>query len=204
MYAEDGRSVRATMGASMDDLIARFRNGESEAVREVYRRYAGPVGTVARSMVGDPELVAEVVQQTFLKAWQASAAFDADRELSPWLYAIARRTAIDVLRRERRPTAGDHERERDVGVDAPSFERTWEAFEVRRAVDDLPAKEREAVRLSYLIGFTHTEIAEQLGVPVGTVKSRLARAHGRLVAALAHLDLAANRQTTSPVEDGER
>lgn len=170
----------------MDDLQRRFRAGEPDAVRAVYRRYGGAVHTVARSIVGD-DLAADVVQQTFLKAWRAAASFDADRDLAPWLYGIARRTAIDVLRAERTPSRARLVPEMEVGVEPLSMERTWEVFEVRRAVDDLPEVEREVVRLSHLEGWTHTQIAERLGVPVGTVKSRSARAHARLAAALGHL-----------------
>lgn len=174
--------------AAMDDVVARFRAGDPDAVREIVRRHGGAVTTVARSIVHDEQLAAEVVQQTFLKAWRAAAGFDVDRELAPWLYSIARRTAIDVLRVERRPTASGHEPETEVGVDGPSFERTWEQFEVRAAVDALPAGERDVVELAHRIGLTHPEIAERLGVPLGTVKSRSNRAHRRLAAALAHLE----------------
>jgi RNA polymerase sigma-70 factor (ECF subfamily) len=177
----------------MDDDLPGFRAGDPDAVRAVYRRYAGAVHTVARSMVGDPELAADVVQQTFVKAWRAAASFDETRELAPWLYSIARRTAIDVLRSERRPTMGDHAPQVDVAVTTLSFERTWEILEVRHAVDQLPDAEREVVRLSHLVGLTHVEIAERLQVPVGTVKSRSARAHKRLATALGHLDETANR-----------
>lgn len=170
----------------MGDLQRRFRAGDEEAVRAVYRRYGGAVHTVARSIVGD-DLARDVVQQTFVKAWRAASEFDADRDLAPWLYAIARRAAIDTLRRERRPTRGAHLPEVDVGVEALSMERTWEIYEVRRALDDLPEREREVVRLSHLEQWTHDEIAGHLDVPVGTVKSRSARAHRRLAAALGHL-----------------
>lgn len=164
-------------------VVQRFTAGDPDAVREVHRRYGGAVLTVARSVVG-ADLAADVVQETFLKAWRAAATFDPDRDLGPWLYAIARRCAIDALRRDRRPTTGGHGPEVDVAVDAPSFEASWERFEVRRAVDALPEEERHVVRLSHLEGLTHPEIAARLDVPVGTVKSRSARAHRRLAAAL--------------------
>jgi RNA polymerase sigma-70 factor (ECF subfamily) len=147
------------------DELAGFRAGDPEAVRKVYRRHAGAVHTVARSMVGDPDLAAEVVQQTFLKAWRAAASFQEGRELAPWLYSIARRTAIDVLRHERRPTIGGHAPEQDQAISTLSFERTWEVLEVREAVAALPDGERE----------------------VGTVKSRSSRAHRRLAEMLGHL-----------------
>lgn len=172
----------------MEDLRARFVAGDSDAVREVIAEFGGPVRTVARSMTSEPELVAEVVQQTFIKAWKASSSFDPQRELAPWLYSIARRTAIDVLRRERRPTMGDHEPETDVAVTPMSFEQTWERYEVRRAIEQLSPEEREVIRLSHLVGVPHSEIAERLGLPLGTVKSRANRGMKRLAVALGHLN----------------
>ncbi|CAN5409437.1 N/A [soil metagenome] len=171
----------------MEDLYRRFREGDPDAVRAVYRRHAGAVHTVARSIVGDTELAAEVVQTTFVKAWRAASTFQGDRELAPWLYSIARRSAIDALRYERRPTRGDHAPETEVAVEAASFEQTWEIHEVRRAIDDLGADEREVVRRAHLLGQTHQQISDELGLPLGTVKSRSNRAHRRLAAALAQL-----------------
>ncbi|HUG84920.1 MAG TPA: sigma-70 family RNA polymerase sigma factor [Euzebya sp.] len=172
----------------MDDLAKRFGDGDPDAVRAVYQRHAGAVTTVVRSLVGgDDAMCADVVQQTFINAWRAAHTFDTDRELAPWLYTIARRAAIDALRHERRPTHGDHDVQTDVAVMPESLDRMWEAYEVRRALDDLPPDEREVLRLSHLVGLTHVEIGEQLGVPVGTVKSRTHRGHQRLAEKLAHL-----------------
>ena len=184
----------------MPDLIERFRAGEPDAVRDVYRTYAGAVHTVAASIVRDRELAAEVVQQTFVKAWRAARQFDGTRDLAPWLYSIARHAAVDALRAELRPTRGDHDPEVEIATQPETFERTWERFEIRRAIDGLPDGEREVVRRSHLLGYTHDEISEQLGVPIGTVKSRSARAHRRLAAALSHL---ANRTGDEHVEEGE-
>ena len=187
----------------MDDLRARFVAGDSNAVREVIAEYGGAVRTVARSMVSEPELVSDIVQQTFIKAWKASGSFDPERELAPWLYSIARRMAIDVLRRERRPTMGDHEEEIDVAVMPLSFEKTWERYEVRRALDQLSPEEREVIRLSHLMGVPHGEIAERLGLPIGTVKSRSNRALKRLAVALGHLDDSENQTGRGNVEGDE-
>ncbi len=187
--------------AVMPDLIERFKAGDPEAVRLVYREHAGAVHTVARSIVHDRELAAEVVQQTFVKAWRAARRFEGNRELAPWLYSIARRTAIDMLRVESKPTRGGHEPETDVGVTPMTFERTWERFEIRRAIDALPPGEREVIRRSHLMGFSHDEIAAQLQIPVGTVKSRSGRANKRLAAALAHLT--ANQSESSGVQQDE-
>jgi RNA polymerase sigma-70 factor (ECF subfamily) len=149
----------------------------------------------------DRELAAEVVQQTFLKAWRAAATFDGTREIAPWLYSIARRTAIDCVRAESRPTRGGHAPEVDVGEEGTSLDRVWEQFQVRRAIDGLPPDEREVVRRSHLLGETHEEIAARLEIPVGTVKSRSARAHRRLASALAHLT--ANRWERPDVQERE-
>jgi RNA polymerase sigma-70 factor (ECF subfamily) len=183
------------MGAhSDDDLAARFRDRDEAAIRLVYQRYGGAVGAVARSILGDSELVAEAVQDTMLKAWRSAATvrLDADRHdpergMGPWLYTIARHAAIDIARREHRPTQRDHAPEVDVAVMPVGLEHTWEVFEVRRAVDDLPAEQRDVIRMSHHEGLTHGQIAERLGIPLGTVKSRSHRAHRQLVAALAHL-----------------
>jgi RNA polymerase sigma-70 factor (ECF subfamily) len=173
--------------APMSDLNERFRAGDPDAVRDVYREHAGAVFTVARSIVRDRELAADVVQQTFVKAWRAARTFEGNRQLAPWLYSIARHTAIDALRAETKPTRGGHGPEVDVGVQTETFERTWVRFEVRRAIDALPEAEREIVRRSHLLGHTHEAIADQLGIPLGTVKSRSGRAHKRLAAALSHM-----------------
>ncbi len=177
-----------------DELVG-FRDGEPDAVRAVYRDYAGLVFAVALKALGSRHLAEEATQQTFVKAWRAAEGFDTARELGPWLATIARRTAIDIHRREaRRPTAplddvapGDpNVVELPVGV-----ERSYEVAEVRAAIDTLPPDEREIVRLQHLEELTHTEVAARLGVPVGTVKSRSFRAHKRLAGMLGHLREAA-------------
>ncbi len=187
------------------DAVARFRAGDEAAVREMIEQHGGAVATVARSIVGSPDHVAEVVQQTFVKAWRAAASLEPGRPIQPWLYSIARRTAIDLLRRERRPTTGDHEPERDVAVESMTFERSVEIYEVRQALDGLPPEEREVMKMSHLLGMTHTEISERLDVPIGTVKSRSSRAKRRLAAALSHYapDVSANRNGERDVQAGE-
>ena len=91
-----------------------------------------------------------------------------------------------MYRRERRHQ--DTERsDTEVAVLSPSFEGTWEAWEVRSALDELTEDERAIMRATHYLGLTHEETAERLGVPVGTVKSRSYRAHKRMAGLLAHL-----------------
>ncbi len=173
------------------DLRARFRQGDPDAVRSVYRSHGRLVYAVAYKVLGDRGLAEEAVQQTFVKAWRAAQSFDESRELGPWLAAIARRVAIDLYRRESlRSTApiesvppGD-----PALVASPqSAESAYDVWEVRQAVAQLPPDEQEVVRLQHLDGFTHVQIAERIGVAVGTVKSRSFRAHKRLATMLGHL-----------------
>jgi RNA polymerase sigma-70 factor, ECF subfamily len=169
------------------DLAAGFAAGDEAAVRAVYSRYAGPIVTVAMGTLGKRELADEVVQTTMLKAWRAAASFDPSRDLAPWLYAIARRVAIDIYRREARAGTPEELTDDRAAVVPLSFERTWEAWEVRCALERLPPDEREVVRLAHFLGMTHAEISEHLNVPLGTVKSRSNRAYKRLAALLAHV-----------------
>lgn len=166
-------------------MMKRFRSGDPGAVRELYDAYGRSVFSVAYQALGDRGLAEEAVQQTFLQAWRAAGRFDPDREPGPWLYAIARRVAVDLYRRERRHLAADEEPE--VAVLPPSFEATWETWEVRLALDQVPEDEQAILRATYYLGFTQEETAERLGIPLGTVKSRSHRAHRRLAGLLSHL-----------------
>ena len=172
--------------AQMNRTIRRFRSGESDAVRELYNRYGRAVFTVAYRALGDRGLAEEAVQQTFLQAWRGSGSFDPSRDPAPWLYAIARRVAVDLYRRERRHQDTDRS-DTEVAVLSPSFEGTWEAWEVRSALDQLTQEERAIMRATHFQGLTHEEAAERLGIPVGTVKSRSYRAHKRMADLLSHL-----------------
>ena len=173
------------------DDIDGFRRGDSDAVRQVYREYGRLVYAVARNMLASKELAEEATQQTFVKAWQAATSFDSTRALGPWLTTIARRTCIDLHRREARRSAVNLDDVSDAHPSlvtaGPDMDQGYDAWAVRQAIDDLPDDERAVVRLQHVEGRSHVEIAAQLGVPVGTVKSRSFRAHRRLAAALGHL-----------------
>src|SRR4051794_14009892 len=178
--------VPALDGTEVD--VAGFRAGDPDAIRALYRAHGGLVFSVASRVLGNRTLAEEATQQTFVQAWQAAHSFDPSRQLGPWLATIARRVAIDVHRREAlRAHSGleDATLERsDVLTIPDAAASTFDAWEVRRAVGELPPDEREVVRLQHLDGLTHNEIATKLDIPVGTVKSRSARAYGRLAVAL--------------------
>lgn len=187
----------ASFGVADEPDAARFRAGDPDAVRAVYRAYGGLVYAVAHRVLGDRALAEEATQQAFVQAWRAAGSFDAGRELGPWLATIARRAAIDVHRREARRA---HDRLDDVPSAHPavvtlprSGESAYDAWEVRRALSALPDEEREVVRLQHAGGLTQSEVAAKLGIPLGTVKSRSARAYRRLAGLLGHLREGAER-----------
>ena len=171
------------------ELAARFASGDAGTVRVVYPMYGRAVFSIAYRTLGDVGLAEDATQQTFMQAWRAAKTYDPTRALGAWLTTIARHAAIDVYRRERRHR--NHERlsssdPAEVTL-PPSAEQIYEVLEVRHALKQLPEHDRELIRLQHYDGLTHTEIAGQLAIPLGTVKSRSFRAHRRLAGLLGHL-----------------
>jgi RNA polymerase sigma-70 factor, ECF subfamily len=161
------------------DLLRRMREGDERALEVLYKRYGGLIFTLALRIVGDPELAREVLQDTFLRCWDGRETYDAGRgRVAWWLTGITRNRAIDLLRS--RPHQG-RLREQEIlpgearmSDSGPS--EAAEASALRRAVasalESLSTAQRRAIELAYYGGFTQTEIARDLGEPLGTVKSR--------------------------------
>ncbi|HST86418.1 MAG TPA: sigma-70 family RNA polymerase sigma factor [Kineosporiaceae bacterium] len=170
-----------------DDVRAKFRAQDVDALAAVYDRYRRPVWSVTLRATGVDHLAQEALQDTFIRAWQAAGSYDLSRPLGPWLMTIARRTSLDLLRREFRPTRGGHAPEQDAVVEAPGIDEAWLTWEVQEALAQLSEEEREIIRLSFFEDLTQTQVAERLGIPLGTVKSRSHRAHRRLAELLAHV-----------------
>ena len=173
------------------EVLAGFAAGDPDAVRVVYGAYGRLVYAVAYKLLGDRGLAEEATQQAFVQAWRASGSFDPNREMGSWLATIARRAAIDVYRREARRSHGSLD-DADPADPAlitlpPSVEQAYDVWEVRRAIDALDPADAELVRWQHFEGLTQPQIAERLGVPVGTVKSRSFRIHRRLAGMLGHL-----------------
>jgi RNA polymerase sigma factor (sigma-70 family) len=188
------------MAADEFDAAAlhRFRAGDGDAVRDLYRQFGRLVFTVALRILGDRQLAEDATQQAFLQAWRAAPSFEAGRDPAPWLATIARRVAIDMQRAAARRPSGSLEdasaTEPALVTLPPSEEAIWETWQVRSAIDELEPAEREVVRMQHLEGYSHSEISERLGVALGTVKSRSFRAHRQLATRLKHL--------REPIDDG--
>ena len=184
------RPVTRSTGVARVDLEA-FRRGDPAGTRALYQAYGRLVYAVALRVLGTHDLAEEATQQTFVRAWQAADRIDVDRDPAAWLATISKRSAIDIYRREaRRPkraladVAADDPALVTLPPDLGTLDAVWH---VRRAIDELPDAEAAIVRLQHLDGLTQPEIAERLGLALGTVKSRSHRAHQRLAAVLAHL-----------------
>jgi RNA polymerase sigma-70 factor, ECF subfamily len=168
-------------------LVEGLRRGDGDAVRRLYREFGRLVHAVAYGVLGERHLAEEATQQTFVRAWEHASTFDQERELAPWLCVIAKRVAIDIWRREerRRHTSLDEVATIPDPAGAQQVEDVWA---IRAAMSSIDPDARRLLELQYRDGFSQNEVADQLGIPVGTVKSRTHTAQTRLAAALRRHD----------------
>lgn len=186
--------------AQQDRWVARLREGDAGALREVIAAFSERITSVVTGMLRDRDAVDDVVQETFVKAFYRIGSFHGDAGLYTWLYRVAVNAAKDhVKSRGRRPASALEDL--PSGADGltspgegPSIERLEDRevrLAVRAAIAALPAKFRAVLVLRELEGLRYEEIAEILGISLGTVESRLFRARRRLKARLSRLDLPA-------------
>jgi len=163
-----------------EDLMQLVRRGKAAAFEVVYERHASAAFSLAYRIVGTRNGAEDVSQEAFLSIWRSGARYDRARgSVRTWVLGIVHHRAIDHLRRA---TVHDKRRASDEGMEErfEARERTdaevarrEDALTVRRAMDELPADQSQVIELAYFGGFTHTEIADMLEIPVGTVKGRM-------------------------------
>ena len=161
------------------ELLHQVGQRNQQALIALYQRYGNLVYSLALRTLRQPVLAEEVTQDVFLKLWQQPGRWNpALGQLSSWLLAITRNAAIDRLRREARHTAADI----DVMAEAESGAEpavmsdlgAWADGQLlRELMRQLPTEQRELIELAFYRGYTHSELSEGLGVPLGTVKTRL-------------------------------
>jgi RNA polymerase sigma-70 factor (ECF subfamily) len=181
MFGSDRISRRANLRELADEeLMHLVRQGEARAFEVIFDRHAGPSFSLAYRMCGRRALAEEVVQEAFLSLWRGSARYDRLRgSVRTWVLAAVRNRAIDALRRgavsDRRDAEARQVANSVVASQLTDAEvvRREEAHELRSALGELPADQRTVIELAYFGGFTHTEIAEMLALPIGTVKGRM-------------------------------
>jgi RNA polymerase sigma-70 factor, ECF subfamily len=155
------------------ELIQRAAGGDRSAFEQLYQRYARPVFGLALRRLGDRGRAEDAVQETFASVWRSAGSYKPERGPgAPWLYAVARNAIVDRARsRSEPPTEVPEEAAREPGP-SELAEQGWVAWRVHRALEELPEREREVVSLAYWSGLSQSEVAEFLGVPLGTVKTR--------------------------------
>ncbi len=182
------QGVRDSATTDIDALGARLAD-DPEAFRDCYQELGPLVLNYVQRYVPRDE-AEDVRQQVFLEVWRSRSRFDGDRRLEPWVLAIAKRRAIDHLRRSARtPTQPVAEVPAGRLDGVRQFTDVHaEAEEIREALDVLPAEQRETLELAYFHDMTQPQIAARLGVPLGTVKARSFRGLRKLAATLVPRD----------------
>jgi RNA polymerase sigma-70 factor, ECF subfamily len=175
------RKHRAELASLADeDLMERVREGDAEAFEIIFDRHADVAFSLAYRMCGRRTMAEDVVQESFLSLWRSGARYDRSRgSVRSWVLGVVHNRAIDLFRRDSIRTAKDVAD--DVALQrlhAPDSteqeaQRRDEASQVRGALADLPADQRKVIELAYFGGFSHSQIAEMLSLPAGTVKGRM-------------------------------
>jgi RNA polymerase sigma-70 factor (ECF subfamily) len=155
------------------DLILRTANGDRLAFEDLYRRYARAVFGLALRRLGDRGRAEDAVQETFASIWRSAKSYRPERGAgASWLFAVARNAIVDRSR-ARGDLPADIPDEADLDPGPPDrAEQSWVSWRVHSALEELPEREREVLALAYWSGLSQSEVAEFLGIPLGTVKTR--------------------------------
>ena len=170
---------------SDEALVALVARGDEDALAELYDRVGRIAYGLAFRVLRSEQLAEDAVQEGFLAVWRSAASFRAERaKASTWILTLVHRRAVDLVRREerRRTEPLDEEFTGSAGEERTE-EAAWLRFErerVQAALKQLPDTQREAIELAYYGGFSQSELADRLGVPLGTIKSRMFSGLARL------------------------
>ena len=177
---------------SDEALLALCSRADENALGELYDRYGRVAYGLALRIVRDRALAEDAVQEAFLAVWRSAGAFLAEQgKPSTWILTLVHRRAVDLVRREERRRADpldDTEQPTGEATDEEAWLRAQRQV-VQEALRKLPPDQREAIELAYYGGFTQSELAEKLGLPLGTIKSRMFTGLKRLRELLAEAGL---------------
>jgi RNA polymerase sigma-70 factor (ECF subfamily) len=177
------------------ELLALYAAGDEGAFRELVNRYKNSLYAFLKQFLNQQDLVEDVFQETFLQLFTSRESFDISRPLRPWLFTIAANKAKDALRKSQRASAvpiGTISESEEISFNDmlnaltsdstlpyEELERNEAAAQVSRIIANMPENLREILILSYFNKFSYKQMAEVLGIPIGTVKSRLHTAVAR-------------------------
>jgi len=164
-----------------EDLMTLVDGKDPDAFGVFYDRHGGAAYSLAHRIVGDPGMAEDVTQEAFLSMWRSTARYDTARgSVRAWALGIVRNRAIDALRHTSRPAPKLDLDDEAVLESQPAGERTEAeairrdtAARLRQALGLLPREQSQVIELAYFGGFSHSEIAEMLGAPLGTIKGRI-------------------------------
>ncbi|MDQ6602506.1 MAG: sigma-70 family RNA polymerase sigma factor [Chloroflexota bacterium] len=167
-------------------ILRQIADRDPRGVELLYDRYSGVAFALAYRLLGERGSAEDVIQEAFLNVWRQGATYDTRRgTVRTWLLTIVHHRAIDQMRSARSKAGADTVI--DAAMPLPAKEDTWtevvqglEHERVRQAMATLPPEQRQVVDLAYYGGFTHTEIAQRIGIPLGTVKGRMRLALDKL------------------------
>ncbi len=162
-----------------EDLISLAGSGDTQAIGTLYDRHGKVVYSLAYRMVGHQQVAEDLLQDAFLKVWRSAGSYRVEKaSVRTWILSVVRNGAIDVLRStaSRRRTQERVEAQTPASQPSEAFGEAWHNSQrerVREALRGLPPEQHKVLELSYFSGYTHTEIAELLDLPLGTVKGRM-------------------------------
>lgn len=163
-----------------EELMELVQDGEVRAFEVIFDRHASAAFSLAYRMCGRPVMAEDIVQESFVSLWRSSAAYDPARgSVRTWVLSVVRNRAIDAFRREAAKATSELDEQRVAErMPAPELtdrevERRDDARQVRDALKGLPADQRQVIELAFFGGFSHSQIAEMLKLPAGTVKGRM-------------------------------
>jgi RNA polymerase sigma-70 factor (ECF subfamily) len=154
--------------------MSAIRAGNQEAMGRLYDRYSSIVYSVALRVLGETAAAEDVLQEIFMQLWRNPSSFDATRgNVAPWLAVVARNRALDLLRK-RKPQTEIEEITVSVEPDlAGDADRKRVTSKIRSTLQQMPAAQRSALEMAYFEGYSHSEISEKTGEPLGTIKTRI-------------------------------
>jgi RNA polymerase sigma factor (sigma-70 family) len=179
-----GRNISRDLAHLSDEaLVALVARSDETALAELYDRFGRVAYGLALRIVRDPALAEDAVQEAFLSVWRSGGRFVAERaKASTWILTLVHRRAVDLVRREE-PRRAEPLESAPQGQAASTEDEAWLLLQrqrVQEALRRLPDQQREAIELAYYGGYTQSELADRLGQPLGTVKSRMFSGLARL------------------------
>jgi RNA polymerase sigma-70 factor (ECF subfamily) len=167
-------------GLADEDLMGHVQSGDARAFEIIYDRHADVAFSLAYRMSGRRAMAEDIVQEAFLSLWRSGARYDRTRgSVRSWVLGVVHNRAIDVFRRDTVRAGKDVSDDETVqrlaaeGSTEREVERRDNAAQVRDALAELPGEQRQVIELAYFGGFSHTQIADLLKLPAGTVKGRM-------------------------------